>query len=170
MHSWIRKSSYRQVVCLTGIPISLACCRHRTLFCLANGHLNESGSGISPLICVASKLPEKARRNEPSPAQLHAFCSQDYDTREIYAHIIWDVVQREKEREREMRNGALRDREGERRWGHSWMRGSSYSIRTDATTWSLTRNESSLKFKGRQCAYVCDMLILSRQIQRSRAM
>lgn len=69
-------------------------------FCLANGCLNESGSGISRLICVASKLPEKARRDEPSPAQLHAFCSQDYDTREIYAHIIWDVVQREKERER----------------------------------------------------------------------
>ncbi len=78
-------------------------------FCLANGGLNESGSGISRLICVASKLPEKARRHEPSPAQLHAFCSQDYDRRDIYAHIIWDVVQRERERERVMRNGALRD-------------------------------------------------------------
>lgn len=70
-------------------------------FCLANGRLNESGSGISRLICVASKLPEKARRDEPGPAQLHAFCSQDYDTREIYAHIIWDVVQRGRERDEE---------------------------------------------------------------------
>lgn len=102
MHSWIRKSLYRQVVRLTGIPISLACCRHRPPFCLSNGRLNESGSGISRLICVASKLPEKARRDEPSPAQLHAFCSQDYDTEEIYAHIIWDVVQKEREIEIEI--------------------------------------------------------------------
>lgn len=130
-------------------------------FCLANGRLNESGSGISRLICVASKLPEKARRDEPGPAQLHAFCSQDYDTREIYAHIIWDVVQRGRERW-----GMGRWETG--RWGHSWMRESPYNITTDATPWSLTRNESSWKFKEQQsiiCAYVCDMLIVCRPEQ-----